>query len=243
MICWQIGIRRNFSRYLNGELDKRTVERIENHLLDCLQCRARLARIRAGHMFVQHLPRLKPERDPWVAIEAAIDSGKMPSPVAKGFTRLAFWRNISFNQNLSFYRKQVAGLAIIALLTAGLVFVLDHRESGVMAWPELGESFDEKEYHEVSIANISSNTKPHVVAEGYVSEVRIDKDGDLTFRLVEDLQQREPFIVCEIIEPIRLEAPSVGSRVRVYGVSRYDDQENHRWHEVHPVLNIETVPR
>lgn len=110
-------------------------------------------------------------------------------------------------------------------------------------WPEIGESFDEKEYHEVSISNISSNTKPHVVAEGYVTEVRIDKDGDLTFRLVEDLQQREPFIVCEIIEPIRLEAPSVGSRVRVYGVSRYDDQEDHRWHEVHPVLNIETVPR
>jgi hypothetical protein len=24
-------------------------------------------------------------------------------------------------------------------------------------------------------------------------------------------------------------------------VSRYDDQENHRWHEVHPVLNIENV--
>ena len=243
MICWQFDIRRNFSRYLNGELDKRAVERIENHLLDCLQCRARLARIRAGHLFAQHLPRLKPGRDPWVAIEAAIDSGNIPVPVAGRVSRLAFWRDLSFNHNLSFYRKLAAGVALIALLTAGLVLALGRSESGALGWPELGESFDEKEYHEVSIANISSNTKPHVVAEGYVSEVRIDKDGDLTFRLVEDLQQREPFIVCEIIEPIRLEAPSVGSRVRVYGVSRYDDQENHRWHEVHPVLNIETVPR
>lgn len=239
MICWQIDVRRNFSRYLNGELDKRAVERIENHLLDCLQCRARLARIRAGHLFVQHLPRLKPQRDPWEAIEAAIYSDKMPAPVA----RLAFWRNLSFGHNLSFNKKLAAGVAVIVLLIAGLFIVLDLREAGERSWPEIAESFDEKEYHEVSISNISSNTKPHVVAEGYVTEVRIDKDGDLTFRLVEDLQQREPFIVCEIIEPIRLEAPSVGSRVRVYGVSRYDDQENHRWHEVHPVLNIETVPR
>jgi hypothetical protein len=238
MICWQIDVRRNFSRYLDGELDKRAVERIENHLLDCIQCRARLARIRDGHLFVYHLPRLRPERDPWAAIEAAIDSDK-----TERATRLAFWRNLSFRHTLSFNRRLAAAVAVIALLIAGLIVALDRRESGEMAWPEIAESFDEKEYHEVSIANISTNTKPHVVAEGYVTEVRIDKDGDLTFRLVEDLQQREPFIVCEIIEPIRLEPPSVGSRVRVYGVSRYDDQENHRWHEVHPVLNIETVPR
>ncbi|MEK6406526.1 MAG: hypothetical protein AABN34_06145 [Acidobacteriota bacterium] len=34
---------------------------------------------------------------------------------------------------------------------------------------------------------------------------------------------------------------AVGSRVRVYGVSRYDSQDNHNWYEVHPVLNIELV--
>ncbi len=243
MICWQINVRRNFSRYLNGELDKHAVERIENHLLDCLRCRARLAHIRDGHVFAQHLPRLKPERDPWAAIEAAIYSDKTPVPVAGRAKRLAFWHDLSFKHKLSFNKRLAAAAAIIVLLTAGLIFVLAREESGESPWPEIAESFDEREYHEVSIANISSNTKPHVVAEGYVSEVRIDKDGDLTFRLVENLQQREPFIVCEIIEPIRLEAPSVGSRVRVYGVSRYDDQENHRWHEVHPVLNIETIPR
>lgn len=82
MICWQFDIRRNFSGYLNGELDKQAVERIENHMLDCLRCRARLARIRDGHLFAQHLPRLKPQRDQWAAIEAAIDSGKMPAPAA-----------------------------------------------------------------------------------------------------------------------------------------------------------------
>jgi hypothetical protein len=80
------------------------------------------------------------------------------------------------------------------------------------------------------------------MAEGYVSEVRInDEDGDLSFKLVEDLKSPGPFIVCEIIDPIKLTPPKVGSRVRVYGVSRYDGQDNHNWYEVHPVLNIEEV--
>jgi hypothetical protein len=94
----------------------------------------------------------------------------------------------------------------------------------------------------VSIAGIEHNTEPHVVAEGYVSEVRIDnEDGDLTFKIVDDIRQAQPFIVCEIINPKKLAPPPVGSRVRVYGVSRYDNQQNHNWYEVHPVLNIEVV--
>jgi hypothetical protein len=84
---------------------------------------------------------------------------------------------------------------------------------------------------------------PHVVTEGYVSEVRIDPDGDMTFRLVEDIDHPDPFIVCEIIRPIRISPPMVGSRVRVYGVSRYDGQPDKQWYEVHPVLNIEAVKR
>jgi hypothetical protein len=82
------------------------------------------------------------------------------------------------------------------------------------------------------------------MAEGYVSEVSVnDEDGDLSFKLVDDLGQPGPFIVCEIIDPIKLAAPAVGSRVRVYGVSRYDGQADHNWYEVHPVLNIEVVHR
>ena len=63
--------------------------------------------------------------------------------------------------------------------------------------------------------------------------------GDLTFKLVDNLNAQDRFIVCEIIEPIRLQPPAVGSRVRVYGVSRYDGEHDHNWYEVHPVLNIE----
>jgi hypothetical protein len=101
---------------------------------------------------------------------------------------------------------------------------------------------DRDEFHEVNIADIETNTEPHVVAEGYVAEVRVnDEDGDLSFKLVESLHQAEPFIVCEIIDPIKLMPPPVGSRVRVYGVSRYDGKTDHNWYEVHPVLSIEMV--
>ena len=222
MICWRIDIQRNFSRYLHNELDRKAAEGIENHVLDCLSCRARLARLRDGHRFAQQMPRLRPERDVWAAIEAAIESDNAPakSPARERVASRAAWSKFSYAQRLA------AALAIILLVAAGLLLISDRREPdyGQTVWPAIAESFDQKEFHEVSISNI-------------------DKDGDLTFRLVEDLGRGEPFIVCEIIEPIRLEAPSVGSRVRVYGVSRYDDQENHRWHEVHPVLNIENVPR
>ena len=68
-----------------------------------------------------------------------------------------------------------------------------------------------------------------------------DEDGDLSFKLVDELGRPGPFIICEIIDPIKLAPPSVGSRVRVYGVSRYDGQMDHNWYEVHPVLNIEVV--
>ncbi len=67
--------------------------------------------------------------------------------------------------------------------------------------------------------------------------------GDLSFKLVDELGRPGPFIICEIIDPIKLAPPSVGSRVRVYGVSRYDGQADHNWYEVHPVLNIEVVRR
>jgi hypothetical protein len=105
-------------------------------------------------------------------------------------------------------------------------------------------ALDLGEFQTVNISDIEQNNKPHVVAEGYVSEVRKnDEDGDLSFKLVDDLGRPGPFIICEIIDPIKLEPPSVGSRVRVYGVSRYDGQADHNWYEVHPVLNIEVVRR
>lgn len=233
MKCWRIDLRRDFSRYLDKELAPRAVKRIEDHLLDCGECRTRMARMQTGHRLVRQMPRLTPERDPWLAIEAAISreqNSASQSPLKPPRVK-QHWRR--------FVTPKFAGIVSIMafLVLSAFVFM---RPSLSTNWAD--PSIDRGEFHEVNIADIEHNTEPHVVAEGYVAEVRInDEDGDLSFKLVESLHQAEPFIVCEIIDPIKLMPPPVGSRVRVYGVSRYDGKMDHRWYEVHPVLSIEMV--
>ena len=238
MQCWRFDLRRTFSSYLNGELDHNKTKRVEDHLLDCGTCRTRLARMRNGHRLAQELPRFTPERDPWNAIEAAVSG----TAAANGHndSRIPSLRGLVLKPGVA-----LAVLGVVALLAA--VFVASHR--GTVRQEQVGsiliaDALDLSEFHTVAISDIERNRKPHVMAEGYVSEIRVnDEDGDLSFKLVEDLKSPGPFIVCEIIDPIKLAAPKVGSRVRVYGVSRYDGQDNHQWYEVHPVLNIEEVHR
>lgn len=233
MKCWRIDLRRSFSRYLNGELESSAVKRVEDHLLDCGSCRTRLARLRNGHRFAQEMPRFTPPHDPWIAIEAAI--GSRPET---NYRRVVSWQELVLKRGFA-----LAVIGVAALIAAAVLVASDRRApSQERARPLIAEALDLSEFHTVSIADIEQNQKPHVMAEGYVSEVRVnDEDGDLSFKLVDELGRPGPFIICEIIDPIKLKAPSVGSRVRVYGVSRYDGQADHNWYEVHPVLNIEVV--
>ena len=237
MQCWRFDLRRTFSRYLNGELDHNKMKRVEDHLLDCGNCRTQLARMRNGHRLAQELPRFTPERDPWNSIEAAISG--TGTPKVNNPSWIPSFRGMVAKPGLA-----LAVLGVGTLIAA--VFVASHRST---AREEQGnvliaDALDLSEFHTVAIADIERNRKAHVMAEGYVSEIRFnDEDGDLSFKLVEDLKSPGPFIVCEIIDPIKLAPPKVGSRVRVYGVSRYDGQDNHQWYEVHPVLNIEEVHR
>ena len=102
--------------------------------------------------------------------------------------------------------------------------------------------FDRDAYRQVPLAQIPHTEEPHVSTIGYVSEVSVDEDeGDLTFKLVDNLQRPTHFVVCEIIPSIKMDTPPVGSRIRVYGVTRYDAKADHQWFEVHPVLDIEPV--
>jgi hypothetical protein len=180
------------------------------------------------------MPRFAPPRDPWKAIEAELEA--RPAP---GERRVAGWRALMSMPAFAFV---VIG---VAALIAAVFIATDRRDpADERATPLIAEALDLSQFHTVSIADIEKNNKPHVMAEGYVSEVRVDdKDGDLRFKLVDELGRPGPFIVCEIIDPIKLNAPKVGSRVRVYGVSRYDGQADHNWYEVHPVLNIEVLKR
>jgi anti-sigma factor RsiW len=237
MKCWRIDLRRSFSLYVTGELDASVVKRVEDHLLDCGSCRTRLARLRNGHRLAQEMPRFTPNRDPWTAIEAAIDAQHpIPMPNARG---AASWRKVVLKPGFA-----LAVIGVAALIAAVLVMSGRRAPGEERAGSLIAEALDPSEFHTVNIADIEQNQKPHVMAEGYVSEVRVnDEDGDLSFKLVDDLGRPGPFIICEIIDPIKLAPPSVGSRVRVYGISRYDGQADHNWYEVHPVLNIEVVRR
>jgi hypothetical protein len=230
MKCWRINLRRSFSLYLNGELDSGAVKKVEDHLIDCGSCRTRLARLRNGHRLAHEMPRFAPQRDPWAAIEAAIGVEPM-----KGNRRGLRWQDLALKPGAA-----LAAVGIVALIAALLVAA--NRREEDRTEPLIAEALNLSEFHTVNIADIEQNQKPHVMAEGYVAEVRLDdEDGDLRFKLVDELGRPGPFIVCEIIDPIKVKAPLVGSRVRVYGVSRYDSQADHNWYEVHPVLNIEVV--
>ena len=237
MKCWRINQRRVFSRYLNGELEPGAVKRIEDHLLDCGSCRTRLAHLRNGHRLAQELPRFSPRSDPWTAIEAAISVSQPAGSTQRAAPR---WRESALKPGFALAVIGIVALVAALLLAANKRASQEEESAGSM----VAEALDLSEFHSVNIADIERNQKAHVVAEGYVSEVSVnDEDGDLSFKLVDDLGRPGPFIICEIIDPIRLSPPSVGSRVRVYGVSRYDGQADHNWYEVHPVLNIELVHR
>lgn len=240
MKCWRTIRRRELTRYVTEGLTPERVRRVEDHLLDCGDCRDAVAQLRSGQRFAAQLPRITPRRDAWDAIEAALDRedvrGVMPAPAHQ---RAARWRTVLLS-------PRFAVTAAAVMILASVVFVLLHLRTTTAELGPAGlkslEAIDRDEFHPVSISDIERNTKPHVVAEGYVSEVRVnDEDGDLSFKLVDSLGEQQRFIVCEIIDPIRLKPPAVGSRVRVYGVSRFDGERDHNWYEVHPVLNIEVV--
>jgi anti-sigma factor RsiW len=226
-----------FSRYLNGELDPAAVKRIEDHLLDCGSCRTRVAHLRNGHRFAQELPRFTPRGDSWTAIETAI---AVSQPAGGAQRTVPRWREFVLKPGFALAVIGIVALVAALLIAASKRTSQEEESAGSM----MAEALDLSEFHSVNISDIKQNQKPHVVAEGYVSEVSVnDEDGDLSFKLVDDLGRPAPFIICEIIDPIRLNPPAVGSRVRVYGVSRYDGQADHNWYEVHPVLNIELVHR
>lgn len=238
MWCFRFDLRKKLMPYVDGRLDSRTVQKIERHLLDCNACRLQVKTLQTGHRLMTGLPVLTPTRDPWEAIEAALvaDSTKAEEvALAAGSRR---W-------GVHAPGLALAGVLSLALAVTGIWLIrtdtAQKRES---------ESFNQKEvldlkrFQPVSVTNIKDQTEPHIVAEGVVTAMELEeKDGDFTFKLIEDASRPDLFIVCEIIEPIRLVPPKIGSRVKVYGVRRFDDKSNHQWFEVHPVLNIEQVKR
>jgi len=141
--------------------------------------------------------------------------------------------------------RVVPVLAAIVVLQLALLLITNHSilTQGRGAAPKPA-ALDISRFRTVSIADLSTNTLPHVVTEGYVRDVRIDQEEQtLHFILTQHPDGPGPFVVCEIMGSWGFAVPREGSRVRVYGVARYDGQAGRNWHELNPVLDIAVLKR
>jgi hypothetical protein len=220
MKCYRFDLHRKYVAYIQGQLTGFSARKVEEHLDDCPKCRQLLGRLRGVEDFVSQLPAVVAPENLWPAIQKRLGPGK-----AQPFSSL--------------WTKAAVGLAFGMICGMLGVFIFhripNHHRFSLSA-------IGAQEFRQVPIDQMPSSTEPHIVTEGYVSEVRVEYDeGDKVFKLVQDLHNPNPFVICEVIDPLNLPMPPVGSRVRVYGVSRYDNKANHEWHELHPVLDIEIL--
>jgi hypothetical protein len=190
---------------------------MEDHLAECVDCRARMTRLMDADKIAGNLPKQSAPSDSWTVIEKEIGGTSV-------LTRATVSR-----------KSPVLIISIVALLA--MIGI------GWRVWSAKSNAnpaeFDPKTFQAVPLNNISSNVQPHISTEGYVSEIRLDhEEGELMFKLVDDLQRPNHFVMCEVIGDVKLKVPPIGSRVRVYGVTRYDGQSDRQWYELHPVLNI-----
>jgi len=237
MSCWRFDLQKRMLPYLEGRLPEPKRARLERHLLDCESCRALLVRLRAGHQMAQRLASLEFESAGTPDFESEIAG--LEGAVAEGGTRGIAWRG--WLERLATPRM-VTALSAVVLLQLGLLVVSNRsillgersRTSIVVAG-----AIDLAEFRQLAIPELKSNTQPHVATDGYVEDVHTDEEeGTVAFKLVQNPQNGSSFVVCEIMSPIRMAPPADGSRVRVYGVERYDAQQDRKWYEVNPVLSI-----
>ena len=217
MICLRFDLRRKMILYVQGLLPAARRRVVEDHLVNCAKCRDRLAQVTEGDRLAKILPPVASPDVPWKNIEVAIQSHYSPQPSRPRWV------------------PAIAAVCSVVIMIGTAMFTLTMS-------PGSSNDFDRGEFLNVPLSDMHNNVEPHVATEGYVTEVRLnDEDGDTLFKLVDNLQSPNHFVICEIIEPVKLDIPSVGSRIRVYGVHRYDGKAQHQWNEVHPVLNIEPV--
>ena len=238
MICVRFDLKRDLVRYVDGELGTARVARVEAHLVDCASCRETVVALRDGRAFARAIEPVPARTNGWSALEAAMASGVTPRAARPKLVVPRLVPRLSALA-LTGWTVAAAALAVNVWFVIGprVMRALDRHEVAVESGP-----VDLDGFQTVSVRDIQANTKPHIVAEGKVAEVRYDaEDGDLMFKLVDELDAQDHFIICEVIDPIRIAPPPVGSKVRVYGVSRFDPEEDHNWFEIHPVLSIEQL--
>jgi hypothetical protein len=234
--------RRGFVPYLEGGLPPRTAERIEKHLAQCRRCGELLDRLRAGHEAGLQFGRIGPEigrRPPAfeelrAVIGPARDARGLPVRPAGAFLR-------------ALTAPMAVRVLILLVLAQTVLLVVIYRNTLWRAGGRAAISLVNgqiQDFTPLRITEFASNTKSPVVTEGIVRDVYFDKEEKtLHIKLVDIQQKSEPFVICEVRSPAGMDIPREGSRVRVYGMARYDPQPGRGWNEVNPVMTIAVLKR
>jgi anti-sigma factor RsiW len=235
-------LRRKFVPYLDGEVTPREEKRLDDHLAVCPACRERLTSVCAGHRAARQLGRLGPEtsqRPPefdelWASVGARLERSGQAAQTGRAMPR-------PLPVPLAAATLAVLVLAFSVLLVkAGRKFASMAGDRTVMPAGAGGR----RAYVPLRIAEFPSKAGSPVVTEGYVRGVYFDQEEKtLHIKLVDNQQQPEPFVICEVRSFGRVAIPEEGSRVRVYGTARFDSQPGRGWNEVNPVTNIDILKR
>jgi len=242
MSCWRFDLRRKFVPYLEGAIPPRATKRLERHLAGCEECRTVFVKVRDGHQSAQQLRRLSRE-DAHRPPECEAIRADIGARITSRRKWAQAWENRLVMLTTPRTVKALAGLVLVlaVLLVVSNRNVLIGERNGPA--PKSG-ALDVRDFHPLRIPEIRTNTRARIATEGYVRDVRVDKEeGTLHFKLSEIPHGPGPFIVCEIMNPFAMIRPQEGSRVRVYGVARYDAQPGREWHEVNPVFDIYVLKR
>jgi hypothetical protein len=233
--CWRMDIPRMFPRYLNGALAPVARTRVERHIFACASCRARLDSLRVLHRSLLQLTQPASATDPDRAFRKAYAAAAVASPLPEYALQAPAGERRMLSR--SSYLAVAAALLLVAQL--GLLFGYRyHTQTGQASVAPLSGALDSGHFQPVNIRDFGQNKAPDVVTEGYAHNVHVDpEEGTLAFRLV-DSSGASRFVVCEISSAVQMNPPPEGSRVKVYGVSRYDAQDGHAWYEINPVLKI-----
>jgi hypothetical protein len=218
--------RRRFVPYLDGEVRPGKAARLERHLGGCAPCSELFSSVKAGHEAGRAFGRLAP-----------VPPARFPAfEEIRGFDRRP--------------RARLAAFAAPALVAAaaGLVvfFAVTGRHQAGSGGSAIGpaEITPSGAFMRLAIRDFGADSRRQVVTEGYVQEVYYDEqERTLHIKLGESAGEAGPFVICEVRDAGRLTIPETGSRVRVYGRSRFDAQPGRGWHEVNPVMEIAVLNR
>jgi hypothetical protein len=228
--------------YLEGGLPARKTDRLERHLGECASCRILLRRLQAGHRLAERMGRGGPERpDGPPDLEALLADVEEAPARRRRFAGI--WEGWLDSVTT---RGAVQALAVIVVALLVLLAVTNRRASpGRTTFAGLRPGvLDVRDFHPLRIGELPTNTRPYVATEGFVRDVHVDaEEKTLHFKLAESAAAAAPYILCEIMRRADIPVLAEGSRVRVYGVARFDAQAGRGWHEVNPVLDIAVLKR